>query len=182
MKITGGRLKGRMIHCDKGNRIRPVLGRLRESLFSLLGNLEGLTVLDLFSGIGSLGIESLSRGASFATFVDRDRTAIRNLEKSISNLDLYDVTKVYRMDVYDYFNSLNKGSTTYNIVYADPPYDLGELARLMEFFYGNPWIAPMIVLKHSVREGSEDLWRGKRPLRVLKRGDDRITILGGGDN
>ncbi len=182
MKITGGRFRGRTIHCERGSNIRPVLGRLRESLFSLLGSLDGLTVLDLFAGIGTLGMESISRGALFATFVEKDRAALRCLERNIRDLGLQEATKVYRMDVHDYLNSLNGGSIAYNIVYADPPYDLGEVGRLMEFFSGNPWIASIIVLKHSVREESEGLWRGGRPLRVLSRGDDRITIFGGGDH
>src|SRR4051794_29681032 len=80
-RITGGELKGRRLRVPKAG-VRPTTGMVREAIFSMLGSVEGMRVLDLFAGSGALGIEALSRGAAEATFVDRDTAAVsRNLEE-----------------------------------------------------------------------------------------------------
>lgn len=174
-------MKGRRILCPRGVKVRPVLGRLRESLFSLLGDLDGLVVLDLFSGIGSLGLESLSRGASFATFVERDSATLRYLKKNIGNLELEEMTSLCPEDVFDYLDDIERSDSSFDIVFADPPYGKGDVGPLMDRLSRIPWIASMIVIKHSIREEPGHLWRGSQPLRVLRRGDDRITVLRGGE-
>jgi 16S rRNA (guanine966-N2)-methyltransferase len=163
--------------CPPGDTVRPVLGRLKESIFSSLGDLEGMSVLDLFSGIGSLGIESISRGASYAAFVERDKEALRHLRKNIRHLELEDKTKIYPLDVYDYLSEIHCFPGTYQVVFIDPPYDRGDIARLAGRIDTILTLAGLIVVKHSVREEVD--W-GIEPLKVLKRGDDRMTILRGG--
>jgi len=174
-------MKGRRILCPRGDRVRPVLGRLRESLFSLLGDLDGLFVLDLFSGVGSLGLESLSRGATFATFVERDGAALSYLRRNITNLELEEVARIHSRDVFEYLDGLERSDSNFDIVFADPQYGQGDIVRLMDRFTRIPWIASMIVIKHYVGEEPGNLWQGAKPLRVLKRGDDRITVLRGGE-
>ena len=92
LRITAGELGGRRIRVPKGARgLRPTTERVREAVFSILGDISGTRVLDLFSGSGALAIEALSRGASEATLVDtRPATARRNLE----SLDLSDRAEV----------------------------------------------------------------------------------------
>ncbi len=84
LRVVAGTLGGRRLHAPAGARTRPTADRVREALFSILGPVEGLRVLDLFAGSGALGIEALSRGAASATFVDSSSQAVaavrRNLE------------------------------------------------------------------------------------------------------
>ena len=76
MRITGGELKGRIIKCPDGI-IRPAMDRMRESVFAVLGPLNGASFLDLFSGSGTIAIEAVSRGASSVELVEKDRIGFR---------------------------------------------------------------------------------------------------------
>ena len=84
MRVTGGQARGRRIETVKGFEIRPTSDRVREAVFNLLGqDLSGLGVLDLFSGTGSLAIESLSRGASHAVLVDKSQQSVNLIRKNL---------------------------------------------------------------------------------------------------
>ena len=77
MRITGGEVKGRRLASFRGMNIRPTADRVREAVFNIIGqDLAGLKVLDLFAGTGSMGLESLSRGARQAVFIDKSQQAI----------------------------------------------------------------------------------------------------------
>ena len=89
MQITGGFLKGRKLVCPSKDLdfIRPLRTRIRKALFDILGqNLSDLKVLDLFAGTGALGIEAISRGASFAVFVDNSPISISIIKKTLKDL------------------------------------------------------------------------------------------------
>lgn len=119
MRVVAGEFKGRRLHAPRGRRTRPTADRVREALFSILGDVAGLRVLDLFAGSGALGIEALSRGAASATFVDDDARAVeairRNLEAVGTRAD------VQRRDVLRYLPGA--AGERYDLVFADPPYD-----------------------------------------------------------
>ena len=122
LRITAGELGGRRIRVPKGAReLRPTTGRVREAVFSILGDISGTRVLDLFSGSGALAIEALSRGASEATLVDtRPATARRNLE----SLDLGDRAEVVRADAVRFLRRAQPES--FDLVLCDPPYRLAD--------------------------------------------------------
>lgn len=129
MRVVAGRFKGRTLHAPKGSATRPTSDKVREALFSVLGDVEGLAVLDLFAGSGALGIEALSRGAVSATFVDNDPKAIAAIRR---NLDAAGIeAQVQRRDALAFLRS---ASGEYALVLIDPPYSsaprLGE--RLSE--------------------------------------------------
>ena len=86
MRVVAGAFKGRPIRAPKGTHTRPTADRVREALFSILGPIEGLRVLDLFAGSGALGIEALSRGASSATFVDSSPRAVAAVRRNLDEL------------------------------------------------------------------------------------------------
>src|SRR4030088_2556048 len=103
MRIVGGRLRGRALAAPKSQAIRPTADRLRESLFHLLLHaygdpVTGARVLDLFAGTGALGLEAVSRGASFALFVDDGAEARALLRENVATLGLGGTSKVYRRD------------------------------------------------------------------------------------
>jgi 16S rRNA (guanine966-N2)-methyltransferase len=120
IRVTGGELTGRRLYVPKAG-VRPTTGRLREAIFSMLGDLEGARVLDLFAGSGALGIEALSRGAREATFVDTDTRAVdRNLR------DLGLSAQVERSEVARWLarEASSESPPTYDLVLCDPPYTL----------------------------------------------------------
>jgi 16S rRNA (guanine966-N2)-methyltransferase len=125
MRVVAGAFKGHPLHAPRGSRTRPTADRVREALFSILGDVQGARVLDLFAGSGALGIEALSRGAASATFVERDPRAVSAIRR---NLDAVGADgEVRRQDVLRY---LTAASGPYDLVFADPPYDCA--ARLAD--------------------------------------------------
>jgi 16S rRNA (guanine966-N2)-methyltransferase len=119
LRITGGELGGRRIQAPKGAKVRPTTEKVREAVFSILGDISGARVLDLFCGTGALAIEALSRGASEATLVDtHPRTARRNVER----LGLEERATVVRSDAIRFLRRAEQGS--YDLVLSDPPYGL----------------------------------------------------------
>src|SRR6478609_9606475 len=98
MRIVGGDLKGRVLHAPSGMDTRPTSEKVREAIFNILPDVIGLEVLDLFAGTGALGIEALSRGAEFATFVDKSRIVTTNLKDNLKKLHVEDRAKVVTGD------------------------------------------------------------------------------------
>ena len=88
MRVIAGTRKGHTIAAPPGRDTRPTSDRVRESVFNLVGPLDGAAVLDLFAGSGALGIEALSRGAARAVFVERDPQAVRTIERNLDRLRL----------------------------------------------------------------------------------------------
>ncbi|MFL5908595.1 MAG: RsmD family RNA methyltransferase [Solirubrobacterales bacterium] len=121
LRITGGELGGRRIRVPRGGAVRPTTERVREALFSILGDLSEARVLDLFCGSGALAIEALSRGAAEATLVDtRPRTARDNLE----SLGLSERARTVRSDAARFLRRAEEGS--FDLVLCDPPYRLAD--------------------------------------------------------
>ncbi|PIP12000.1 MAG: 16S rRNA (guanine(966)-N(2))-methyltransferase RsmD [bacterium (Candidatus Stahlbacteria) CG23_combo_of_CG06-09_8_20_14_all_40_9] len=142
MRIIGGIYKGYEIKMPKG--IRPTSGLVKESIFNIIGNrILGAKVLDLFCGSGAIGLEALSRGAQSATFVEKNKRVVRVLMKNIKKLGCSDVD-VISMDAMKL--SLD---STYDIIFADPPYDMGYLERLIRKFNKS---GKILVIEHSIRE------------------------------
>jgi len=149
MRVVGGRLKGRNIVSPASRDIRPTQDRLRESLFNILlhayGNpIDGARVLDLFAGTGALGIEAVSRGASFALFVDNGAEARALLRNNVEALGLGGVTKVYRRD------ATNLGPAhpiePFALVFCDPPYGKGLAEQALTSLRDGGWLAPSALL------------------------------------
>ena len=102
----------------RGVRTRPTADRVREALFSMLGDVDGARVLDLYAGSGALGIEALSRGAASAVFVERDPGALAAIQRNLSPLDVE--ARVERADVVRW---LAHAEGPFDLVFCDPPYD-----------------------------------------------------------
>jgi 16S rRNA (guanine966-N2)-methyltransferase len=131
MRVVAGRFKGRTLHAPKGKGTRPTSDKVRGAIFNVLGDLDGLRVLDLYAGSGALGIEALSRGAATAVFVDSDRAAIAAIERNADPLEAD-----HRIAARDVLRFLESETGQFDLVFADPPYSsaprLGEaLSRLL---------------------------------------------------
>ncbi len=116
MRVTGGMYGGRTVKCPPGE-IRPSMDRRRESLFAILGNLEGLSFLDLFAGSGVVGIEAASRGAAPVLLIEKDRGKKRVILENLSIVKT-DIS-LWMMDVRRYIDA---AKPKWDIIYADPPF------------------------------------------------------------
>lgn len=116
MRITGGTLCGRQIKCPDGI-IRPAMDRMRESLFSIMGNLEGKSFLDLFAGSGILSLEAASRGATNIHLVEKDKIKVETI---LNNISIAPVKINCHFMPVEYFVKRNKEQ--FDIVFLDPPF------------------------------------------------------------
>jgi 16S rRNA (guanine966-N2)-methyltransferase len=123
MRVIAGRLGGRRLKAPRGRATRPTSDRVREALFSMLGDVRGASVLDLFAGTGALGIEALSRGAGGVVFVERDPAAIRVLKGNLAALGIEPTeAELRRGDATEALQSARAGAEKYDLVFIDPPY------------------------------------------------------------
>jgi 16S rRNA (guanine966-N2)-methyltransferase len=120
IRVTGGELRGRRLHVPRRG-VRPTTGRVREAIFSMLGDIEGARVLDLFCGTGALAIEALSRGAMQATLIDKNPAAAR---RNLKSLGLEDRATALRYDAARFLRRAGPGS--FDLVLCDPPYRLAD--------------------------------------------------------
>lgn len=171
MRIIAGRAGGLTLHVPKET-TRPTTDRVRESLFSSLGQLiEGAQVLDLFAGSGALGIESLSRGAENAVFVDQSRQACQVIRKNLAktSFDAEGNAKVYNQTSDTYLRNASNSGARFDVIFADPPYGKQEAAKqLIEKFFASENLQQVIkpdgllVFESYAREAlpasSSDAW------------------------
>ncbi len=120
MRVVAGRFGGRTLVAPRGRATRPTPERVREALFSILGSVEDMDVLDLFAGSGALGIEALSRGASKATFVDSSATACAAIRRNLESLGV--TAEVRRQGVVPFLGAASARGRQYDLVLLDPPY------------------------------------------------------------
>jgi len=121
MRIVAGRHKGRSLRAPAGAGTRPTADKVREALFSILGPVEGLRVLDLYAGSGALGLEALSRRAGSATFVESARPALAAIR---ANLDAVgEEAEVVASDALTWLRAADGREAAFDLVFCDPPYD-----------------------------------------------------------
>ncbi len=157
MKIIAGKFKGIRIQAPRGLLSRPPLAVIREAIFNIIGReVEGKTVLDLFAGSGSLGIEALSRGASQAHFVDHSRRCVEMIKRNLSRLNASSLSQVTRKDAIDFVRGWE--GQAFDIIFIDPPFLSGQVAHTLE------------ALEHSKAAAGNSLivarlhWREEFPL------------------
>ena len=128
MRIIGGTLKGKKIDFIKSSITRPLKDVVKESIFNVIQHsnlikldLKNSSILDLCSGVGSFGLESISRGAKDVTFVDNDSKALIVLKKNINDLKINEKTTIFSKKIEDFINNF-KGKNKFNIVFLDPPF------------------------------------------------------------
>jgi 16S rRNA (guanine966-N2)-methyltransferase len=174
VRVTGGEQKGQRLDSPprRSASLRPTSDKVREAIFSILGDVSGSTVLDLFCGTGALGIEALSRGAASATLVDT-HTAIAR--RNVNRLGLDERCEVVRADV---GRHLRRSRARFDLVLCDPPYRLAdrlevELDRLIP-----PRLASggQVIVESAARRPLEL----SLPLLVERRyGDTLVRVHGG---
>jgi 16S rRNA (guanine966-N2)-methyltransferase len=149
MRIIAGAWRGRVLQAPAGAATRPTADRVRQALFDMLLHaswggrevLDDARVLDVFAGTGALGLEALSRGAAFATFIEQDRAALAALRANITRLDAGGRCAVLATNVLAAPACTASGGAPANLVFLDPPYG-GELVpRALHHLAAQGWIA-----------------------------------------
>ena len=137
MRIITGKLKSRKIVLPKGVETRPTTDRTKESVFNILEvrkGIEDAVVLDLFSGSGNLAFEAISRGAKKALCIENNKKCALAIESNAKNFGVQEQIKVITADVWGFVNGF---ATSYDIVFADPPYDYPYMAELVTAVVSN---------------------------------------------
>ncbi len=143
LRIVSGTVGGRRLKTPKGVEIRPTQDRIKQVIFnSLIEIVEGASVLDLFGGTGSLGLESLSRGAEKALFVEREIRCVGAIKENVTLCGFDAQSRVIRQDVNEFL--AHPTGEQFDIVFADPPYEkirssLDESPFLLAV---RPWVKP----------------------------------------
>ena len=153
LRVIAGSYRGRRLHAPRGNVTRPTSARVREALFSILGDLTGARVLDLYAGSGALGIEALSRGAASVVFVEHDRSALACIRENLETIGASNAARVLSLRVSTALGAL--GDERFELVFCDPPWDDLEAAvGVLERLATSKRLADgaRVVLEHSARD------------------------------
>ena len=155
MRVIAGSHRGRRLFGPRKLALRPTSDRVREALFSILGNrLSNGRFLDLYAGTGAVGIEAVSRGAEHVTFVESNRDALKLLQQNLELCRIADGPAVLSQTVQQFLNHRDRWRGPYDIIFADPPYaEASELSSLLaeprtdDLFALDSWL----VIEHAAK-------------------------------
>src|ERR1051326_8069169 len=161
MRIVAGKHRGRRIAAPPGDAVRPTSERAREALFNILAHgrfapapvFEDARVLDVFAGTGAFGLEALSRGARFATFIEKDRAAREALAANVKALGEAGRTRLLAADA----TAPPRADGHYDLVFLDPPYRSALAAPALKALRRTGWLAlgALIVVELAARSDFE---------------------------
>jgi len=179
VRIVAGESRGRRIAAPPGRAVRPTPERVREAVFSSLGDaVRGARALDLFAGSGAMGLEALSRGALSTLFVERSAAAARVVERNIEALGYAGRARLIRGDALAAVASLSRSGEVFDLAFLDPPYAGDLLARALAAIEGSGLLAPGAVLVAEHGAGSEIAAPGSlRIERSRGYGDTSVTVM-----
>lgn len=181
MRIITGKARGIRLNTLEGENTRPTSERVKEAVFSMLQfDIEGRSVLDLFSGSGQLALEALSRGASYAVMVDRSKDAIKIIKSNAQKTKLEELCDIYNCEYKEYI-SKNKGKK-FDLVFIDPPYSLELCAEAVSELSNHDMLKSTSII---VCESAEDDIFAKAPhlkarfeiIKHIRYSKSYITII-----
>ncbi len=184
MRIIAGKYRGRRLRPVPGRKTRPTGDRVREALFSVLGEtVAGSRVLDLFAGTGALGLEALSRGAARVVMVENDPSARAAIEANIASLGAAAAVRLHPASFPAALEDLSGAGEEFDIVLADPPYRSGLGGNLLDRLSGFAILAPggVVAIEHSPETGPGPAGPGWRPLRRKRYGRTALSFFARSD-
>jgi 16S rRNA (guanine(966)-N(2))-methyltransferase RsmD len=175
MRVIAGTLKGRRLVSPKWPGLRPTSDKLRETLFNVIAaRVPGARVLDAYAGTGAVGIEALSRGAAYVTFVDRDPRALALIDDNLRRCGVTDRYVIIRSRLGEGSHSLPPKA--FDLAVLDPPYNETDLAAAIGA--AAPLMRPggLLVLEHARRQVAPDSAAGMVRTRDLGSGDSALAF------
>lgn len=178
MRVTGGSERGRKVRRGKGCGVRPTSEKVRSAIFSMIGGkaVVGVRVLDIYAGTGALGIEALSRGASWAEFVEINARFCQGIRVTLREMGFSEVGRVHCARAERKLNTL---SGEYGLVLIDPPYDLDPWPRLMRDLGSGRILSDgaLIVAEHHQKGRLDDSYGRLEKITVRRHGDTTVSIF-----
>jgi 16S rRNA (guanine966-N2)-methyltransferase len=179
MRVISGIYRGRVLKSPPDNKTRPTSDRLRETLFNILASRigDGTRFLDLCAGTGAIGIEALSRGAAFVTFVDRSKKSCALIEENLDKLGVPEKsTNILCLDAENFTG--REHATAWDLAFFDPPYE-ADYSIVMHEFGFNPTLlddgAVLVVEHHAKKQMPDEVGRIRR-WRILKQGETSLSF------
>ncbi len=155
MRVISGKAKGFKLESPKNMSTRPTSDRVKESVFNTIqGDIYDKTIIDLYSGTGSLGIEALSRGARRAYFIENSRKCIKIIERNLRKTQLLSKSNIICADVIRAIIKLAKKNIKADIIFLDPPYNKNLARGTIEYICKYELLNPMgiIIIEHGKKE------------------------------
>jgi 16S rRNA (guanine(966)-N(2))-methyltransferase RsmD len=137
LRIVSGKYRRRKIFAPNSVDVRPTKDRIREALFSSLGNISNLSILDLYAGSGAISLEALSRGATSATLVDINKESIKCIKDNFASLNVEEDYEILFMSDILALNKFKEENKSFDIIYLDPPYQKGKYIDIINFILEN---------------------------------------------
>ena len=176
MRVIAGEYKGRRLAAPTWPGLRPTSDRLKETVFAILApRLEGARVLDGFAGSGALGIEALSRGAASVVFIELDSRAAGLIERNLAHCRIADGYVMMRAEFTRALRQL-PDDRRFDLALLDPPYDLADLASMVEAAAGRMAPGGVLVLEHASRREAPARVGSFAAVRQVKAGDSTVTF------
>jgi len=181
MRIISGKFKGKYIDFIKSSTTRPLKDSVKENIFNILlhSNLfnieiEKSKVLDLYSGVGSFGLECISRGVKSLTFVENDKNAIKILRKNLLSLSVNNSVEIVEDAILDF---LHKNNKQFNIIFFDPPFADNSFTEEIKFIYKKQFYKKKhLIIIHRQSNSEDDLESFLNILTVKKYGRSKIIF------
>ena len=187
MRIIAGTKKGMKLFPPKGSDTRPITDRVKESLFSILytkGMLEDVVVADLFCGTGSMGLEALSRGAKFCTFIDGSRQVTKILDRNIEKAHFLAESRTVCANILKVGAAPSPEYGCYDLVFCDPPYKMSEncghdtkIGKLMELIDLQINEGGLVTLRTHLRSLIEDRYANLEKIDQREWGNMKIAFF-----
>jgi 16S rRNA (guanine966-N2)-methyltransferase len=176
MRIIAGEFKGRRLKTPTWEGLRPTSDKLRETLFNILApRIAGAAVLDVFAGTGAVGLESLSRGAARAVFVEQDRRAAALIAANVALCGVENRCVIIR-DRAERVLTRPRDDAGFDVIVVDPPYEFEPLGALLDAAVGHLAPGGVLTLEHASRRTVPAV-TGARHTRTVRSGDSALTMI-----
>ena len=185
MRIISGKFKGKKLLLPKDKKTRPLKDLVKVSIFNLLEHsniigkkLENSSILDLFSGSGSFGLECISRGSKKVYFFENYTEAVEILEKNLSSLANKENFKIFKYDCFEFFNSKKKIDKKFDLIFLDPPYKEERINKLIEqILEKNILNTNGLMIIHRHKKDKIEITKKVKILDTRNYGNSRIYFL-----
>ncbi len=185
MRVAGGLMKGRVLRSIRGTGVRPTSAKVREAIFDFLGGrVEGARFGDFFAGVGAVGIEALSRGATHVVFVERDPRSLQVIRRNLLSCGLMDRATILPRDARAVLRDAtlrkrgNRSSEPFGIVFADPPYKGSTALDFLRLMQDSELLGRdgLLIIEHDRRQLLPDRSGALGRLKMYRYGDTMVSV------